>query len=117
VQIADVDVTPRTWTTAQFDTYATRFDSDFIGQSTNATANQFGLTPGAVMALIFALPICVGVVVVTSIKWQRAEPGLIVASLVLLCLACMGWVPMGVFASLFQAMGIYVSYLWFYSRG
>lgn len=117
VQRANLDMTPRAWTTEQFDTYRDRFEGSFIGASANATATQFGMDRAdVVMALVFAMPVSVGAIVVASIKWRRTEPGVIFACVVLITCALMGWVPMALFAVVFQVLGVYIAWVWFGSR-
>jgi len=49
VQVLDSQGTARDFTTEEFDAYQERFDSTWVGASENATADQFGITPAAVV--------------------------------------------------------------------
>jgi hypothetical protein len=117
IQLEYPDVTSTNWTTAQADTYAGRFSANFVGTATNATATQFHMTPMMITGLIFTMPVCAGAIVVSSRKYQRAEAGFIVCLIAIILSFIMGWVPAAIFASLYQCLGIYVAYLWFYARG
>lgn len=117
LQSYSADVTSSNWTTAQFDIYSQRWDGSWIGIATNATANQFNVTPMMITSLVIILPLCVGAVVVSSRKHQRAEPGYVVCSIILILGAVMGWIPAALFASINQIEGFYIGYLLFYSRG
>ena len=116
VQSLTWDTSDRDWETTEFDGYGTRFSGWFIGTAADNTSATFGLETPMFMGLIFALPIIIGAVVVSSIKWKRAEPGYLVASLVLILVALMGWVDIALFALVYQLMAMYIGYLWFYSR-
>ena len=109
--------TSRDWTKEQFDTYEERFSEGWVGTSENATGEQFGVTPSSVMGILFIVPLSVGAIIVSSIRFRRADPGLITASLFVLMGGLMGWVAAAIFASIYQAMAIYLAYVWFYARG
>jgi len=117
IQLEYPDLTTTNWTTTQADSYTARFNANWVGSATNATATQFHITPAMVTGLIFTMPICAGAIIVSSRKYQRAEAGFIVCLIAIILSFIMGWVPAAIFASLYQAMGIYVAYLWFYARG
>jgi len=116
VQVLDYDQSYRTWTTDYSDNQTERFDATWVGASENVTATQFGTTQ-SVFGYIFILPLCVGAVVVASIKWRKSEVGFIACGLFLFTGFLMGWVPGAIFASAYQAMGIYTAFVWFYARG
>jgi len=117
VQLVASDNEAREWTTDQFDEYAERFSTMWVGEETEATAEQFGLTTPGIMSLVFVLPICLGAIVVTSIKFRKVEPGLVFSILTMTCAVLMGWFPGAMYAIILQFMAIYIAYLWFYSRG
>lgn len=117
VQILDLYTTAREWTTDLADNYSSRLDSGWYAVGANATATQVGITPTAVGGMLFIFPVSIGMVVVSSIKFRRAEPGWLGASLLILVGYLMSWIPAALFASCYQAMGLYLSYVWFFSRG
>ena len=116
VQSLTWDTDDRDWETTEFDDYGTRFTGTFIGTAADNTSTTFGLETPMFMGLIFALPVIIGAVVVSSIKFKKAEPGFLVSSLVLILVALMGWIEIALFALVFQLMAMYIGYLWFYSR-
>lgn len=97
--------------------YAARFDGTFVKTDATATGNQYGMSPEAIMAFIFAFPVCIGSIVVASKKFGKSEPGFVFSALVLMVMYLMGWMPPAIFASIYQVMAIYLSYVWFYARG
>ena len=117
VQTLDLYTTERDWDTAQFDEYGARLDATWVGATENATATQFGITPGMVLGMLFVLPLCAGSIIVSSLKFRRAEPGFVVSCLFVIMGALMGWVPAAIFATIYQCMAIYLAYVWFYARG
>jgi len=116
VQSLTWDTTDRDWETTEFDSYGERFSGTFIGTAAENTSATFGLETPTFMGLIFALPIIAGAVILSSIKFKKAEPGWLVSSLVLILVALMGWIDIALFAFVFQLMAMYIGYLWFYSR-
>lgn len=116
VQSLTWDTTDRAWSTMQFDTYGTRFSGTFIGTASDNISAEFGLDTPTFMGLIFLLPILIGAVVVSTIKWKKAEPGYLFGVLALILVALMGWVDMALFALVFQLFAVYIGYLWFYAR-
>ncbi len=117
VQTLNITLTSENRTTAQFDIYGNRLSDTWVGESENATATQFGVTTSAVFGFLFILPLCIGAVIVSSMKFARAEPGFIVAALFILLGGLMGWVSCAIFASTYQLFAIYLAYVWFYARG
>ncbi len=117
VQVLEIDTTDRTWTTDQFDEYEARFEGTWVEEDTEATASQFGITTQMLMSLIFVLPICLGAIIVSSIKFQKAEPGFVFSVLAMTGAAVMGWFSGAIYATLLQLMAIYLGYVWFYARG
>ncbi len=116
VQEGTVDLTSTNWTTTAFDSYEARWAGTWVETSENATANQFGITPQMSMGLIIILPLCVGTVALSSMKLKRVEPGFIVCALFLIMGVLLGWLPVALFAILFQTMGIYIAYVLFMAR-
>lgn len=115
VQVLEYDTSYRTWTTDYSDNQTERFDATFIGASENVTATQFGTTQ-SIFGFI-PLVICFGAVIISLMKFRRAEPGFIVCAPIIIWGFLSGWIPGALFATAFQAMGIYLSFVWFYSRG
>jgi hypothetical protein len=116
VQSLSWDTTDRAWTTAQFDAYAATYNGTFIGTATDNTSATFGIDTGTMMAGLFLLPITLGAIIVSQIKWKKIEPGYMVGALVLICVALMGWVPAALFATVYQLFAMYIGYLIFYAR-
>ncbi len=117
VQTLGTDNTSISHETTQFSIYRNRLSSSFVGTAENATASQFGITPSMVLGMLFLFPVCIGSIIVSAKKFHKAEPGFLCCALLLILGALMGWVPAPVFASIYQLMGIYIAYLWFYARG
>lgn len=116
VQVYSFETGDRAWTTDEFDAYQTRFAGTWLGTTTANTSATFGLTTPALMSVLFGLPIILGAVIISSIKFKRIDPALMVTSLVLIMLALMGWVSIALFGLIYQVMAIYIGYLWFYAR-
>jgi len=116
VQSLAWDTTDQDWNTTEFDEYGTRFSGTFIGTASDNTSATFGLSTPSLMTIIFALPIIITLVIVSSIKFKKAEPGWLATCLVLIMVALMGWFDMALFALVYQLMVMYIGYLWFYSR-
>ena len=116
VQNLDLNYSNNTWTTANFDAYEARFNNTWVGNDMTATGNQFGMPATMIMTFFVTLPLCLGAIVASSMKLRHTDPGLMVCALFMLMTVQMGWLPKAVFASIFQACGIYVAYLWFYAR-
>lgn len=116
VQVYTFDTGDRAWTTDEFDEYQDRFSGTWLGTSTANTSATFGVTTPTLMSVIFGLPIILGAVIISSIKFKRIEPAYLVASLVLIMLALMGWVSIALFGLIYQLLAIYIGYLWFYAR-
>ena len=117
VQVAPYDDYDRVYTENMSDNYTGRYTGTWIETDIEATATQFGLTPTAIMAMGFALPVCLGFVIVSAKKFHKVEPGFLVAALVVLMVYMMGWMPPAIFALIYQCCGIYIAYVWFYARG
>lgn len=116
VQTLGWDTEDSGWTTDKFDEYGTRFSGTFIGTSTDNTSATFGLDTQTLMSLIFALPIIVGTAIVCQIKFRKIEPSYMVAALVLILVALMGWIDPALFALVYQLFAMYIGYLCFYAR-
>lgn len=116
VQSYDFRTDDRTWTTEEFDDYLTRFEGTWIGTSTENTSATFGLETTTLMSVLFGLPIILGAVVISAIKFKRIEPAYLVSAVVLIVLVLMGWMSSALFALIFQLMAIYIGYLWFFAR-
>lgn len=117
IQQGTADLTARTWTTASFDAYLTRFNGTWVGDAMTATGNQFGMSGNMAMGLLLIAPLCLGMLVFSGMKFRTTDPGLVGASVILEMGAVMGWVPAAIFATIFQLMGMYIAYLFFFSRG
>ncbi len=117
VQTLEIDTTDSSWTTDKFDEYGERFDETWVGGNVTATGTEFGMTPSALMGFIFILPLCIGAIIVSAIKFRKPEPGLMAAALFLIMGALMSWFPMALFASIYQLCGIYLAWVIMGSRG
>lgn len=116
VQTIAWDTTDRTWATTEFTSYDTQFSGTFIGTATDNTSATFGLDVDTLMLTIYLLPIVIGSIIVSQIKFRKAEPGFIVSCLALILTALMGWINYALFALIFQLFAMYIGYLWFFSR-
>ncbi|RPJ58911.1 MAG: hypothetical protein EHM12_07390, partial [Dehalococcoidia bacterium] len=83
IQQVNLDVEPRTWSTDQADTYRDRFESDWVGTEMETVGEQIGTNGNMAMALIVIVPLCIGGIIFSSMKFRRSEPGFVFASLVL----------------------------------
>lgn len=117
MQSYELDFEDRDWETTQFDTYESRFSETWVGTSSNETAEQFGISQSAVMGMVFILPLSIGAIILSSMKFRKAEPGFIVGSVFVIMGGLMGWIAPAIFATIYQSMGIYLAYVWFYSKG
>ena len=115
VQVLEYEPEYRTWTTDYSDNQTTRFDGTWAGAGANATAVQFGLTSQTAMGFI-PLSLVLGSIILSSMKWRRIQPGLVISSVFLIMSLLMGWLSPAVFAIVFQCLGIYVAYLLFLAR-
>lgn len=115
VQILEYDPTYRTWSTDYADNQTERFDGTWAGDSANATAIQFGVTKQTAMGFI-PLGLCLGSVVLSSIKWRRTGPGLIISAVFLIMALLLGWLSPAIFAVVFQILAILIGYLLFLAR-
>jgi hypothetical protein len=116
IQTDAIDFATKQYTTEQFTTYQTRFTGTWVGSAMDAGGDMLGMGGNTFMMFIFTLPLCIGAVVFTSLKFKKSEPGFILAALFMIMAAIMGWMPMALFATVFQLFGIYIGYLLFYSR-
>ncbi len=116
VQLVQLDTTSTNWTTTQADAWGSQFAGTWYASGENATATQFGLMPTTVAGMFIVFPLCIGLMVLSSMKFKRIEPGLVSGSVLLIMSFLMGWIPAAVFASIYQLMGIYTGYVWFYAR-
>jgi len=114
LQIMPYDIEEREYSVNT--TYENRY-GDWVETDVEATAAQFGMTAQAWMALVFALPACFGFIITSAKKFHKVEPGLLVSAVIILMTYMMGWMPAAIFASIYQIMGIYTAYVWFYARG
>lgn len=118
VEVVPIDVTSTNWTTAQFDSYETRFDGTWVGTAETATANQWGLSVGGIMGMVLILVLSLAAVIVSSMKYQGKNAyGWCAAGLLLIMGALLGWIPTAVFALSFQIMLIYTGYVLFWTKG
>lgn len=116
VQVYSFETGDRAWTTEQFDEYDARFDDTWLGTTSENTSAMFGLSTQALMSLIVGMPIFIGSVVISVIKWRRADPAYLIAGVLLILLILMGWMSKPLFATLYQLLALYIGYLWFYAR-
>ncbi len=118
VEIVPIDVTTTNWTTAQFDTYETRFTGTWVGTAQTATANQFGVSTAGLMGMVLIMLLSIGAVVLSTLKYEGKNAyGWAAVGLLLLMGALEGWIPTPVFATLFQLMLVYVAYVLFLTKG
>lgn len=116
VQVYNFETGDRAWTTEQFDEYMDRFTGTWIGTATANTSSEFGMTTPTLMAVLYGVPIMLGSVIISAIKFRRIEPAYLIAALVLILLSIMGWISKALFATIYQLLAIYISYLLFYAR-
>lgn len=116
LQSAPIDYTATTWSTGTFDAYATRFTGTWVGTAQAATATQFGL-PEQVLMSIPIIVLCLLAVIFSSLLVKKIEPGWVLACLFAILGALLGWIPMALFAVIYQTMAIYVSWIWLGSKG
>ena len=116
VQVLTIDTADRLWTTDQFDQYEGRFTGTWLGTTTANTSATFGTTTPTLMTMVFLLPIILGAIVISAIKFRKVDPAFMVAALALIATVLMGWMSTAVFATIYQLFAIYVGYLWFYAR-
>ncbi len=115
VQQSEIDYTPTVWRTDNFDAYTARFNGTWIGTATTATATQFGI-PAQLVTSLPILLICLGFVIFSSLLVRKIEPGWVISCLILIMGALLGWIPMAVFAVIYQVMAIYLAWIWFGSK-
>jgi hypothetical protein len=116
IQQNNLNYTDDTWTTAAFDTYMERFNGTWVGDAMASTGNQFGMSGNMAMCLIFIVPLCVGCLIFSGMKFKTTDPGLVMASVALEMGAVMGWLPTALFAIILQLMAMYIGYLLFFAR-
>ena len=117
VQTLEIDTADTVWLTTQADNYTDRFTGTWVGDNATSAGDEFNLSGASIMGLMVILPLCIGSIIVSSIKFKKAEPGFILTALFLIPALMMGWMPHAIFATIYQAMGIYLGYVWFYARG
>ncbi len=115
VQSSPLDYTATPWTTTNFDAYAARFSGTWIGTAISATATQLGLTD-QIIASIPILLICLGFVFLSFLLVHKGEPGWIVSCLILIMGALLGWIPLALFANIYQLMLAYLAWMYFGSK-
>jgi hypothetical protein len=54
--------------------------------------------------------------VLSAKRFNTTDPGLVCSAVILEMGTVMGWVSIALFATTFQLMGIYIAYLFFFSR-
>ncbi len=110
-----LDYSPTAYLTTQFDTYATTFNGTWVGTAQTATATQFGLAGQLVTSLPILL-ICFGFILLSSLLVRKMEPGWVISCLILIMGSLLGWVPLALFAIIYQTMAIYLAWIWYGSR-
>ena len=117
IQQNTLDLSSTAWTTSStWTNYLTRFNNTWVGAAMTATGNQFGMSGNMVMGLIFIVPACMIFLILSAKRFNTTDPGLVACSVVLEMGTVMGWVSIALFATTFQLMGIYIAYLFFFSR-
>lgn len=115
IQVLTYDASGRSMTTAYADNMTSQFAATWVGASENATVTQFGLTKQSAFGIIpFAL--CAGAVMLSMMKWRKAEPGFVAGALFMIWGLLVGWLAPAIFAAVFQLMAIYNGYLLFLAR-
>lgn len=125
IQQVPADTTTDNWTTAQFEAYEQRFEDTWVGpeaagviELVGGSADPNALNNSAMIWFILLIvPMCVFWIIISMVKLKRVEPGFLCASLTLLMAVLMGWMPRALFATIYQACGIYTAFLIFYARG
>ncbi len=115
VQSSPIDYTSTNWTTANFDVYASRFNGTWIGDAEIATAAQFGLPRQLIMSIPILI-LCLFFVAMGSFLVRKFEPGWICSTLMVMMGAILGWVPMAIFALIFQTLLFYLAWMWLGSK-
>ncbi len=115
LQDTPLDYTATSWTTTQFDTYATRFSGTWVATGETAIATGLGLPVQVTMSIPIIL-IILGFALGASLLVHKLEIGWLIASLLLLMGVLLGWVPMAPMAVIYQTMGIYLAYIWIGSK-
>lgn len=116
VQVYSFEKGDRAWTTDQYDDYVERFEGTWMGTATENTSATFGFDAPSFMSLLYGAPIILGAVVISVIKFRRVDPAYLIAAVVIILLGVMGWISLGLFATIYQLMAIYTGYLLFYAR-
>jgi len=114
--VATLDYSSTNWTLTQAEAYASRMETTDIGSAENATATQFGMTRQTILSLALIIPLCLGAMVITAAKYKKPLVGLLVSSVFITMGYNLGWVPPAIFATIFQLMAVYTSYVWFLAR-
>jgi hypothetical protein len=117
LSVTELDYTSTNWTSTQANTYEQRNQATWVGASENATATQFGLTRQTVLGIVLIIPLCLGAVLISTVKYKKSLVGLLCVSIFVIMGYDMGWLAAAIFATVHQMMAIYTAYVWFYSRG
>ena len=116
LQESPIDYTANTWTTTQFDTYAAKYNTSWIGAAENATAAQFNVSTSVAVSPI-VLILCFAFCAFCSILMKKMEPGWLIACVLLMWAVLQGWVAAALFAIIYQLMAFYIAYIWFFAKG
>jgi len=117
IQQNTLDLSSTAWTTSStWTNYLTRFNGTWVGTAMTATGNQFGMSGNMAMGLIFVVPACMIFLILSAKRFNTTDPGLVCSAVILEMGTVMGWVSIALFATTFQLMGIYIAYLFFFSR-
>ena len=114
IQFTGLDYTDGSWATTQFDTYANQFDGTWVGDGVTAGGHMFGMPGQAFVGFFWMLPLMIGAVILSALKWGQSTPGLMVDAALLMMGALMGFVPIGIFAFVYQLLGVYLGYIWLF---
>lgn len=115
VQTFDASTTAN-YTVAQANTYRDRFNGTWVGDSVNATANQFGMGTTSIMGFIVGIPLVLGVIILSAMRFRKTEPGVMVAGVIIEMVFLLGWFSPALFATIMQLNAMYVGYVLFLSR-
>lgn len=114
--VIPLDYSSTNWTLTQAQVYSARYSTTEMSASENATASQFGVTKDLILSVVFIIPLCLGALIISTVKFKKSLVGIMVSSVFLTMGYVLGWVPAAIFATIHQLMAIYTSYVWFLAR-
>jgi len=114
VQSASMDVSERTWGTAQADLYAARFDGTWVGDGMDSFAAMLHVTPQLLGGLLFVLVPFLGIIILCEQSFRTSTPALILLPLLMAMGALMGFLSMAVFAIVVVCFVLFLGYVLFF---